>query len=374
MEFAPGGPEGLALLASNPVDVVVTDMRMPSMDGAQFLTEVRERYPQTVRIVLTGQSSREAMLRAVRVAHRHLSKPCDAGVLRSTVQSACALRELLADNALYASLSRLNSVPSPPAMYLEVVKELESPEPSLEKVGRIIEQDVGMTAKILQMVHSAFFGVRAQVRGPAQAVLFLGSETTKVLVLAGNIFSQMDAKVLKSFALDALWAHSQTVSRLAAAITRSQQCEQRVIQEARMAGLIHDTGKLILASCLPDRYGEVLLLARRENLSVAKAERQLFGATHAEIGAYLLALWGLPDSLVEPVAWHHRPNECPAIGFTPLTAVHVANALAREGDPDLGEDEGDSLHMAYLERIGLAERLSAWRALRDSPDNEDEEP
>ncbi|HKI32876.1 MAG TPA: response regulator [Gemmataceae bacterium] len=374
MAFASGGPEALELLDRAAFDVVVTDMRMPGMDGAQLLAQVRGRHPNLVRIVLTGQSSREAVLRAVRVAHRQLNKPCDSDELRTTIQRACALRDLLADSTLRTLLSRLESVPSPPALYQEVVKELESAEPSMQKVGEIIGRDTGMTAKILHMVHSAFFGVRFHVASPAQAVLFLGAETTKALVLAANIFSKFDAGALKSFAVDAIWAHSQVVGRLAGEVAKSQWCERRVIEEACMAGLLHDTGKLVLAGYLPDRYGQSLLLARGGQVPPAEAERQVFGATHAEVGAYLLGLWGLPDPLVEAVAWHHRPCDCPASTFTPLTAVHVADALVYELRVEDGEETASQLDAAYLARLGLADRLPAWRELRDAAGREGDEP
>jgi len=179
---------------------------------------------------------------------------------------------------------------------------------------------------------------------------------------------------LKSFAVDAIWAHSQVVGRLAGEVAKSQWCERRVIEEACMAGLLHDTGKLVLAGYLPDRYGQSLLLARGGQVPPAEAERQVFGATHAEVGAYLLGLWGLPDPLVEAVAWHHRPCDCPASTFTPLTAVHVADALVYELRVEDGEETASQLDAAYLARLGLADRLPAWRELRDAAGREGDEP
>jgi putative nucleotidyltransferase with HDIG domain len=360
MAFAGGGPEALELLGRDAFDVVVTDMRMPGMDGAELLAQVRGRHPRAVRIVLTGQSSREAVLQAVNVAHRQLSKPCDPEVLKAAVRRACALRDLLSSGPLLTLLSRLESVPSMPAMYAEVVRELESPESSLQKVGEIIARDVGMSAKILQMVHSAFFGLRFHVASPAQAVVYLGAETTKTLVLAANIFSRFNPERLKPFSIEGLWVHSQVVSRLAGLVARAEGCARKDVEYATMAGLLHDTGKLVLAGYLPDQYRQVLALAREQGLAECAAEREVFGATHAEIGAYLFGLWGLPDPIVEAVAWHHRPADCPADGFGPLAAVHVANALAHGG-------EAERLDGDFLARLGAAGRLAAWQALLGEP-------
>jgi putative nucleotidyltransferase with HDIG domain len=363
MTFASSGEEALSVLALSQFDVLVTDMRMPGMDGAQLLAEVRGRYPHLVRIILTGQSSREAVLRTIQMAHRQLSKPCDAEVLKATLMRACALSELLTNSTLVTLASRIESVPSLPSLYLEVVQELEGPEPSLQKVGKIIAQDAGMTAKILQIVHSAFFGPRAHVSSVAHAVVALGSETTKMLVLAANIFSKFNQADLHVLAIDALLAHSQATSRLAGLIAKAEQSEQRFIECSCMAGLLHDIGKLLLAGYMPDAYRKVLALAREKDLRPIDAEREILGATHAEVGAYLLGLWGLPDLIVEAVAWHHSPADCPADAFSPLTAVHVANALSHER---IAQDAGHAVSVVdtrYLDHLGLAHRIEVWRGL-----------
>ncbi len=354
--FAGSGAEALELLDRTPFDVVVTDMRMPGMDGAQLLAEVRGRHPRAVRIVLTGQSSREAVLRAVNVAHRQLTKPCDPELLKAAVRRACALRDLLSGGTLLTLLSRIESVPSMPDTYAEVVRELESSDSSLRKVGALIARDVGMSAKILQMVHSAFFGVRFHVSSPAQAVVCLGAETTKALVLAATIFSRFAPGQLGPFSIDEVWAHSRAVARLAREVARAEGCAQKDVEYAAMAGLLHDTGKLVLAGYLPEQYRQALALAAERGLSACAAEREVFGSTHAEVGAYLFGLWGLPDPIVEAVAWHHSPGDCPAGGFGPLAAVHVADALAHGPD-------GGRLDRDYLARLGVAGREAVWQEL-----------
>jgi len=363
MAFASNGPEALEVLGTTAFDVIVTDMRMPGMDGAELLAHVRGRHPRVVRIVLTGQSSREAVLRAINVAHRQLTKPCEPEALKAAVRRACALRDLLSNPTLLTLLSRLESIPSMPAMYAEVVRELESVEPSLKKVGDIIARDVGMSAKILQIIHSAFFGVRFHVSSPAQAVIHLGAETTKFLVLGANIFCRHNPEALRPFSIDALFAHSQHVSRLAGEIARAEGCRQKDVEYACMAGLLHDTGKLVLAGYLPDQYKDVLALEGERELLPCDAEREVFGTTHAEVGAYLLGLWGLPDPIVEAIAWHHHPAECPTNSFGPLAAVHVADALADEGPAC--EGGGGRLDRAFIERLGAGARIAVWRTFLD---------
>src|SRR5947207_3360507 len=148
MVFVSSGAEALAALTESKFDVLVTDMRMPGMDGAELLAHVRVLYPHMVRIILTGQCSRDSFLRAVQLAHRHLGKPCDVELLKATLTRACALRQLLTNSTLVTLASRIDSVPSLPSLYFEVVRELEGPDPSLQKVGKIIARAAGMTARI----------------------------------------------------------------------------------------------------------------------------------------------------------------------------------------------------------------------------------
>jgi len=361
MTFASGGSEALEILARGPFDVLVTDMRMPGMDGPQLLEVVRTQFPSLLRIILTGQCQHDVLLRAVSLAHRHLTKPCDPEVLKDTVTRACALQKLLSDPTLLALTSRLESVPSLPSLYLQVMKELESREPSLQKIGQIISQDIGMTAKILHVTNSAFFSLRRPISNPAQAVLFLGSETTRALVLATHVFSRLDPNLVQSLALESLWSHSMQTSALARRIALAEQADETIVGYAAMTGMLHDIGKLVLAAHRPDIYREVLTLADQGDSTVSDAERVLFGATHAEVGAHLLGLWGLPEPIVEAVAWHHRPGECPGESFSPLTAVHAGNILAHEA----AESATNSVRWDddYLARLDLGHRRKVWRTL-----------
>jgi putative nucleotidyltransferase with HDIG domain len=363
VEFASSGQKALETLATASFDVLVTDMRMPAMDGAQLLQEVRNSYPQIVRIVLSGQCDEETVLRSVGAAHQYLAKPCDAESLKATVNRACALRDLLANDKLKGMLSRMQSLPSLPALYLEVKRELQSPDPSIQTVGQIIAQDMGMAAKILQMVNSAFFGLPCRVSSIIQAVSLLGLETTRALVLSAHVFSQFEHTRVKNLSIEALWAHSLATGALAQQVAKAERSEHWVLELYRTAGLLHDTGKLVLASCLPDDYGAVIEMAQVGNVAICEAERETFGSTHAEIGAYLLGLWGLPDAIVEAVAWHHRPNDCPAGTFGLLTAVHVANALTHQRPGCDGQSAVALVDTDYLDRLGLTARLPIWQNL-----------
>ena len=194
MQFAGSGQEALECLSKEPFDVVVSDMRMPGMDGAQLLKEVMRLYPQIARIILSGHSDQEIVLKSVRIAHQYLAKPCEAETLKSVVTRTCALRELLADDAVRRMVSNMDSIPSLPSLYAEIMEEIQSPNASIQRVGKIISKDMGMTTKILQLVNSAFFGLRRHVSSPSQAVSLLGLDTIRALVLSVHIFTHFDSQ------------------------------------------------------------------------------------------------------------------------------------------------------------------------------------
>jgi HD-like signal output (HDOD) protein len=357
-EFADGGPQALAVLEREPFDIIVSDMRMPGMTGAQLLEEVGQRFPSMVRIILTGQCDEESGLRALRVAHQMLYKPCDADSLKATVARTCSWSDLLANEALQAIVTRQASIPSVPALYRKVREEMQADAPSLDRVAALVSKDIGMVAKILHVVNSSFFGLRREITDAKQAVMLLGVETMRVLVLTVGIFSPSKTTDHPRLSMHSLHAHSHATSALAEAIANTEASNPRESAYAAIAGLLHDVGKLVLIDCHPQKYPRILNEALTSAQPLWTLEQEAFGASHAEIGACVLGLWGLPMPIVEAIAWHHRPSDCPVQAFGPLTVVHVANALTSRGVAGAGE-----IDHAYLERLNLVDRLPAWIAI-----------
>lgn len=363
MDFVTSGAEALVALDASRYDVVVTDMRMPAMSGAELLEHVRERHPEVVRLILSGQASEEAAHSSVGPAHQFLSKPCDTDTLRATIRRTLAARRILKSERLQDLVSQVGSLPSPPSLYLKIVSELQSPNPSIRAVAEVIASDPAMTAKVLQLVNSAFFGVQRHISDPFQATMLLGLKTVSVLVLSIRIFSQLDERPHETASVNGMVPHCVQTAARARAIATSLTSDPEVIDHCGAAGLLHDVGKLILATKLPDQFREVVRRRSEEQISFEAAEQATFGSTHAEVGGYLLGLWGLSDPVVEAVAFHHAPGEAGAEPGLPLTIVHVANVLAQEAGTEGAAIGPLHLDLAYLERRGVIDRLDEWRML-----------
>ncbi len=358
--FAGSGREALDILGKEHFDVIVTDIQMPGMDGVQLLAEVKRHHPQIVRIVLSAQLNGELIRKSTRVSHQFLSKPCDTETLKSTIARACALHSMLENDSLKRVVSQIDSLPSMPTLYAKIMRELESDKASIQKVGKIISKDVGMTAKILHLVNSAYFGLGRHISSPAQAATLLGMDTIKSLVLSMQIFSQFDQNKIPGLFLEQLWKHSMATGIFAKTIAKEENQDRVIVDYSFLAGLLHDSGKLVLAVNFSEQYIEILGRVQKETTSLLEGEREMIGVTHSEVGAYLMGLWGLPAPIVEALAFHHCPSECMENQFIPLTAVHVANALEHEdGDANM-EENGFQVDSDYLSKLNLTDRIPFW--------------
>ncbi len=364
MEFTTDPAQALEILGRQHFDVVVCDIALREMPDHRFLSEVMRRHPHLVRILLAGEADRQLTLEGLVLCHQMLAKPCNADTLRATIHRALALRRFLdGDTPLKALISRLDTLPSLPVLYARIVRALQSPDTTVAEVAGIIGSDPPMAAKILQLVNSAYFGLRRPVSNLHQGIGLLGLDTIKTLVLTAQVFASFEAAGIRAYRVESLWQHSAAVGWLARRIVEEECGGEEMLHDATMGGLLHDVGKLILASNLPNIYEKVMGLARMKALGITGAERQLFGAAHAEVGAYLFGLWGLPEAVIEAVAYHHEPGQCGIPGFSAVTAVHAANALVHEVFHDPRLSTGSELDRGYLEGVGVARRVEAWRSL-----------
>ena len=171
----------------------------------------------------------------------------------------------------------------------------------------------------------------------------------------------MTSTVCKSFSLDVLAQHSWTTGVMARSVAQLERQDIKILDQCFLAGLLHDIGQLILAFGLHEEYAEVIAQAKRQNLQVWQVEQEILGATHADVGAYLLALWGLPNPIIEAVALHHQPARCAAPEFSPAVAVHAADVFAHEFSGTNTEVPSPQLDVAYLASLGFAGRIESWR-------------
>jgi len=358
--FAESGSEALTILKEQEVHVIVSDMRMPGMDGAALLTTVMEQYPRIVRIMLTGHADDRSILQTIPVVHQFLAKPSDPETLKEILTRACALQELISSEQLKTLVAGLGSLPSLPEVYAELQEKTKDPECGIGDISAIIERDLAMSTKVLQLVNSAFYGLYKSVDSPARAVSLLGVDTIKTLVLGVGIFTEMAPGKADGFSLSELWTHSIATASFAKKIALEESNESSVVENSYIAGIVHDVGKLLLFSSLREQYLQAIDMAESESQTLCQAERQVFDADHGEVGGYLIGLWGLPGPVVEAVSFHHQLEKYPEASFCPALAVHAADVAYYLLNPDQCIGKTPVINNAFLEQAGLSGRFERW--------------
>jgi HD-like signal output (HDOD) protein/CheY-like chemotaxis protein len=359
---APSGEEALTLCQEVNFDAVVADVCLSGMSGTDLLDALVQRQPNAMRIVLSDVTDTENTVKCIGLAHHHLLKPCAAPTILNALDRAFAQEAWLPSEPARKMLAQMRQVPSPPKAYFQVVEEMRSPECSIDKIADLIAQDPAITAKVLQLANSATFGLQLNVVGPAEAIGFIGLETTKAIVLLAHTYSTFEMLKLNGFSMEELWRHSVRTGQLAQKIAMIESASMETTEQAFAAGLLHDIGKLLLAANQTAVFGKLLKRSKEQYCNWWEAEAQILpGMGHSELGATVLGIWGLPPSITEAVALHHCPWRQRNDAFSPVTAVHVANILEHEAHPDPAIILPSQINTAYLKDLGLAGREEEWR-------------
>lgn len=363
LTFCHGPRLALEAMALEPYSVVVSNA-MAGGVGADLLDVARDLFPEAVRIMVCAPSQQHDMLCAHGTAHQYLSEPVDPATFRETVARASSLGARLTKPGLKALVSRMSVLPSLPSVYIELVRELRRRDATVGRVADLVGQDLGMTAKILHLVNSSFFGLAVHVQDVHHAASLLGLNALKPLVLSAAVFQELATCRVPVVLAEQVFEHSLAVGGLARRLAEAQGLSRQEIDNAMLGGILHDVGKLVLADHFGPEYAMVCLAAERAELALLSAELDQFDASHADVGGYLLGLWGLPQDLVEAVALHHDPGAHESNRFTPLTAVHAANALVHGAE---AAGAGSSrVDRRYLKQIRCDQRWPQWRRLAES--------
>jgi HD-like signal output (HDOD) protein len=314
--FADGGPQAVLELERGTFDVVITDMRMPELDGARLLEIVKARSPRTARIMLSGHAESESVLRALPMVHQFLSKPCDGKTLRLAIERCTGDSELPADKSIVGVIGKLPRLPSARLPYEALIRAVDDPSCTIAELVAIVQTDPAMCAKVLQIVNTPYFGTGQSITSLPHAISTLGLEMMREIARSTMIGpGDHDEDTLTEL---------QETAVSVAQYARRAVADPKLVDTAYAAGLLHDIGRLLLTIELGSRYLEVVLRVKRTGEPLCDVERELLGVTHAEVGGHLMSLWALPQLFVEIATHHHDPRALPGTAHPVLVAVQAA--------------------------------------------------
>ena len=368
--FATSGAEALEILARERVAVVVSDMRMPGMDGATLLDRVRTIQPEAVRIILSGFSEREAIFRTIGPAHQYFVKPCTPHALAEAIRRSLGVRQIIRSEDLMALVGGATSIPALPKALTDLFSALQSQDGSTAEVARIISSDTGLTVNLLKLTNSGFFYLPSSISDVMQAVKLLGFEMVRTLTVLGTVFESFSCTGIDCLAVKQLQKRSLQIGLLARRIAESDRLDPHEIDLIQCAGMLSHVGSLLLFAKCPVQMADLRNTLDRSGGGIVAAERNALGACHAELGAALLGLWGFTDPVVEAVLFHHEPSRCEF--FSPhtmgsVTAVHAAQHLVKP--PPSGKAEKaewiNGLDMVFLQKTGAVSRVEDWIAVAE---------
>lgn len=358
MRFACGTAAAEAALASETFDVVVAELHGGDSACLDLLARIKATSPRTARIVLSSSATQEQILHALPMAQQVLGHPCEAATLWSVVERTCCLNGLVENPTVRALVGGLDRLPSVPRSYVALSQAMARADVGIDEVSAIVEQDAAMAVKLLQLVNSAFFRRSRAITSLPQAVSYLGLDVLKALTLSAQVFGMLEARTLQDYGLERLHERSIWTAHLA----RRFMAANGRSEEGFTAGLLLDVGRLVLSVCLKERYRELLQIPLLGRETLHDIECRELRVSHAEVGAYLMCLWGLPAPTIEAIAFHHAPSAVLHEDTELLDAVHVADAEV-EAFFDRGGRAEPAVDPVLRERPGMRETLSTWHAM-----------
>ncbi len=324
LEFADSGFAAIEMLKSKKFDVVCSEVQMPEMDGFELLEFVRREFPEIIRIVLTGAEGSQLMSKTFGPAHQSISKPCEPEILAGFLKRCVAVRQRIGNDAIRAMVSKFDKLPALPSNVGNLIAKLGDPDSSVQEIGQIIESDVALAVKVLQIVNSSFFGFNREIVSVQHAASILGKSRLKPIVLSASVFNEMSKGLSEGFDLHSFTERSMITGSVAYAIVEKETRDKELADQAMLSGLLHDVGHLLLASKFSEFHQTTHQLAASEQIPSWLAEQTSFGTTHGDIGGYLLCLWGFPFEIVESVVFHHQPSKANPENLQSLIPIHLA--------------------------------------------------
>ena len=359
--FAESGDQALSMLHEMAVDVVVSDMRMPEMSGAELLEAVRDEWPSTHRIILSGQTDQSSLLEHIGCIHRYLQKPCDVNQILRAIEQSLGLKYALHSSRLESTVARIETLPVMSSVHRELIEAFNDDDVSVDTVAEIVARDGGLCVKVLQLVNSAFFCSPTRIDTVSDAVHRLGLRNLKSMAMTAKIFDALETSDNRNSSLAQLWTASAEIGTRASALAKVNKQPASICSHAQLAGMLSLIGRAAIIAFEPESMQEALNKAEADDIPLYQAESDVFGVSQHIIGAYALGIWAFDDIITESVLWQDNPfTEQGIVLSHPSVYVHAARTMQAPSnlietfEPDLKEMESIGFNISAINSLRSA--------------------
>ncbi|MGB9771658.1 MAG: HDOD domain-containing protein [Candidatus Kapaibacteriota bacterium] len=358
--FAESGEKGLQILANNKIDIFFGSPNITLPSGSNIFYEIKRVFPETIRFALVSNLESPSVAQLSQYVHQFVQPPYTLENLKERIERTSSLQKTLKNEKIKELVQNITALPSLPELYIQIEQEVARPDFSLSKIGNLIAKDPNLTAKILQIVNSAYFGLQREITNINFALSYLGVNVIKSLIFYIHLFSNFKVTPENRKYLEQFWKHSLIVASNTYHLAEKHLTSKSEIDSAYTAGVLHDVGKFVLLNTYTYPQN-VMLLAEQKAMDNLEAENEIYQCTHAEIGAYLLGLWGFPITIVEAVAYHHQPSKLKKSSLNFSTILHIADFLYYTPNLDVPHIQEIGLEKDLIEAIYYFKNLRLLR-------------
>ncbi len=318
---ASSGKEALEILEESPIHLIVSDMKMPGMDGYELLKKVKILYPSVIRLILSGFTDEKTVFKSIynNLAKLFITKPWKKDDFRKAIEDVFKTEELLSNNLTLKFVMEIGKLPTIPSILTKISEVIENDNHNIDEIVELIESDITLSSEVLRIINSSFYGIKtASVKN---AVLSLGLVNLKTIITTAEVFKSGYDFYNKNL----IWEHSNLTNNILIELY-NKILNKKIPDYYSTAGLLHDIGKVAFFKIYNEEYDE--LYKTKGNLSleeINKLEKEKFNVSHEELGGYLLRWWDIPYAIVESALYHHNPMLSSEANRELVSMIHIAD-------------------------------------------------
>lgn len=358
VNIADNTKDAVDFVRGNDIDVIICDDEVADSKGLDVISSCSHERPGVLSFLRKSNSpTKEESIALSEKKVFVLPENLEEEGIYSHISRRVLLKSLSENLNLLSVIRKMKKMPTIPQLYHQITRELRKEDGSIEFVAGLISKEPSMATRILKAVNSPAYVLGYEITEVVHALLFLGKEATQAQILADSVFNSYPNQSVAGLNLQEVWKHSINVSAIARRISMSIDSNKKSAEIACTAGVVHDLGKVLMATNLPDHYQQAVNYAKEERVPLVQAEEKVFGTNHAQVAASLMGLWSIPFRILNSVAYHHNPTGTMKKPPTSAMALYIADGFENAKSKNV---LGQNIDENIIEDWGFTDQFEDW--------------